>query len=99
MGDGDLAGMREAAAQVLPPDGDDRLRAEVTIAVARVRRLMAEGRGAADDAVQPFLEVRELLGSRADGQVGRALRPRIIPGLLLAGLALGIVSAVLSLPF
>jgi hypothetical protein len=95
-GDGDLAGMREAAAEIQPRDGDDRLRAEVTIAVARVRRLMAEGRATPDEAVKPFLEVRELLGSRADGQVGRALRPRIIPGLILAGIALGIVSAVLD---
>lgn len=95
-GDGDLAGMRETAAAIVPKDGDDRLRAEVTIAVARVRRLMAEGQTTPDGAVKPFLEVRELLGGRADGQVGRALRPRIIPGLILAGIALGIVSAVLE---
>ena len=95
-GDGDLAGMREAAAAIVPRDGDDRLRAEVTIAVARVRRLMAEGQTTPDEAVKPFLEVRDLLGHRADGQVGRALRPRIIPGLILAGIALGIVSAVLG---
>ena len=93
-GDGDLAGMREAAAAIVPRDGDDRLRAEVTIAVAMVRRLIAEGQTTPDEAVKPFLEVRELLGSRADGQVGRALRPRIIPGLILAGIALGMVRAV-----
>jgi len=95
-GDGDLRAMREAADAIVPRDGDDRLRAEVTIAVARVRRLMAEGQTTPDEAVKPFLEVRELLGDRADGQVGRALRPRIIPGLILAGIALGIVSAVLG---
>ena len=29
-------------------------------------------------AIEPFLAVRERLGTRADGQVGRALRRRLI---------------------
>jgi hypothetical protein len=85
-GDGDLAGMEATAAELLPPDGDDRLRAEVVIATARVRRRMADGRATAGDAVEPLLEVRERLGDRADGQVGRALRPRLWPMLLVMSL-------------
>jgi hypothetical protein len=95
-GDGDLAGMEEAAVDIQPGDSDDRLRAEVTIAVARVRRLMADGRATPGDAVEPFLEVRQKLGRRADGQMGRALRPRIIPGLIVSGIVLGVASQVLG---
>jgi hypothetical protein len=97
-GDGDLAVMEEAVADILPADSDDRLRAEVTIAVARVRRLMADGRATPGDAVEPFLEVRQKLGRRADGQMGRALRPRIIPGLIVSGIVLGVASQVLGGP-
>ncbi len=97
-GDGDLQDMQEAAAEVRPRDGDERLRAEVTIAVAKVRRLMAQGRVTPDEAVRPFLEVRELLGRRADGQVGRALRPRIIPGLIFSGIVIGLVGALFGNP-
>ena len=89
-GDGDLAGMHEAAMAILPIDGDDRLRAEVSIATAKVRRRMAEGRPNAVEVVEPFLEVRERLGRRANGQIGRALRRRIFP-LLLVGSVLVIL--------
>ncbi len=95
-GDGDLEAMEAAAGDVGPADGDDRLRADVTIAVARVRRLMADGRATPGDAVQPFLDVREKLGRRADGQMGRALRPRIIPGLIVSGIVLGVASQMLG---
>ena len=95
-GDGDLEAMEAAAGDVGPADGDDRLRADVTIAVARVRRLMADGRATPGDAVQPFLDVRHKLGRRADGQMGRALRPRIIPGLIVSGIVLGVASQMLS---
>lgn len=91
-GEGDLPGMEEAAAAILPRDSDDRLRAEVTVAVARVRRRMADGRATAGDAVEPLLQVRELLGDRAKGQVGRALRPRMIPLLFLLSLLFGLLS-------
>jgi cytochrome c-type biogenesis protein CcmH/NrfG len=88
--------MEEATAEIRPPDSEDRLRADVTIAVARVRRLMADGPATPDEAIQPFLEVRERLGKRADGQMGRALRPRIIPGLIVSGIVLGVASLVLG---
>lgn len=80
--------MHESAREILPPDGDERLRAEVTIAVAEVRRRMADGRTDAGDAAVPLVEVRDRLGSRADGQVGRALRWRLLPQLLIVSLIL-----------
>jgi hypothetical protein len=88
-GEGDLAGLRAAAAEITPADGDPRLRAEVSIATAEVRRRMADGRTTPGDALDPLLEVRRKLGRRADGQVGRALRRRLLTGTLLAGFALG----------
>jgi hypothetical protein len=97
-GDGDPSGMEEAAAEILPRDGDERLRAEVTIAVAQVRRLMAEAQATPDEAVKPFLDVRVRLGPRGDGQVGRALRPRLIPALTVFGIVLGLAAEVFGLP-
>lgn len=95
-GDGDLAGAEAAAGELVPRDGDDRLRAEVTLAVARVRRLMADGRAGGVGAIEPLLRVRPLLGKRADGQVGRALRRRLIPVMLLTALVLGFIGEALA---
>jgi hypothetical protein len=97
-GEGNLAEMEAAAAELEPPDGDERLRAEVAIATARVRRRMADGRSAPGDALEPLLEVRERLGRRADGQVGRAFRRRMLPLLLAVGLVVGVVFRLLSGP-
>jgi hypothetical protein len=88
-GDGDLEGLRAAAADLVPLDGDDHLRAEVAIATTEVRRRMADGRSEPGDAAQPLIEVRKRLGARADGQVGRALRGRLFPAFLIASLVLG----------
>jgi hypothetical protein len=88
-GEGDLAGMEAAAAELRPLDGDERLRAEVSIATAKVRRRMADGRATPGDAVEPLLEVRVRLGKRADGQVGRALRRRLLTVFLVSGFILG----------
>jgi hypothetical protein len=90
-GDGDLPAMETAAREIEPADGDDRLRADVTIATATVRRRMADGTGTASDRIQPFLEVRERLGRRADGQLGRALRWRITRTLLVLGVVAGVI--------
>jgi hypothetical protein len=97
-GDGDVAAMEDAAADIRPSDSDDRLRAEVTIAVALVRRRMADGRAEPGDAAQPLLDVRARLGKRADGQVGRALRPRLLPGLVVIGVVIAIASVVFGGP-
>jgi hypothetical protein len=88
-GDGDLPTLERLATEIVPSSGDDRLRAEVSIATARVRRRMADGRTEPGDAADPLIEVRERLGSRADGQVGRALRPRLIPVTFVATLVIG----------
>jgi hypothetical protein len=93
-GDGDLAGIEAAAAELMPADGDDRLRAEVVIAIAKVRRLMAAG----EDPIaagQPLRDVRKRLGRRAEGQVGRALRIRLIRPLLIVGAVLAALSLLL----
>ena len=62
-----LEAMERAAQAIEPVDGDERLLAEVTIATAKVRRLMADARPSVGSATQPLLEVRERLGRRADG--------------------------------
>lgn len=86
-GDGDIEGLRAAATTLLPLDGDEHLRAEVSIAAAEVRRRMADGRSSPGDAADPLIEVRKRLGSRADGQVGRALRLRLFGTFLIVSLA------------
>ena len=96
-GEGDLPAMEAAAAAILPADGDERLRAEVSIATAKVRRLMAAARSTPAEVVEPLLEVRERLGRRADGQVGRALRRRILPLVLIFSVVLVGIGEVLRL--
>ena len=98
-GDGFLPLMEETAREILPDDSDERLRAEVTIAVAQVRRRMADGRTDAGDAAVPLVEVRERLGARADGQVGRALRWRLLPQLLVVTLILTTAGELLGRTF
>jgi hypothetical protein len=95
-GDGFLELMQESAREIVPPDGDERLRAEVTIAIAQVRRRMADGRTDAGDAAVPLVEVRKQLGARADGQVGRALRWRLLPQLVFVCLVLTTAGELLS---
>lgn len=95
-GDADVPSMERAAEEIVPVDGDERLRADVTVAVTQVRRRMADGRATAGDAAQPLLEVRSRLGSRADGQVGRALRRRLIPVLLVVSVGFGFVLLLLG---
>jgi hypothetical protein len=95
-GPGNLAAMERAASEILPPDGDERLRAEVSIAAAKVRRRMADGRTTPGDALEPLLEIRKRLGARADGQVGRALRRRLVGVFLVAGAGFAILSEILA---
>jgi hypothetical protein len=88
-GPGDLDALRTAASGILPADGDDRLRADVSIAAAEVRRRMADGRSTPGDAVEPLIDVRKRLGKRADGQVGRALRRRLLTTTLAISAVIG----------
>jgi len=94
-GEGDLAGIEAAAAEVLPPDGDPRMRIEVAIALARVRRLMAAGKDPLE-AGEPLRDMRARLGRRADGQAGRALRGRMFRALLVCNAVFALLS--LALP-
>ncbi|TAK02750.1 MAG: hypothetical protein EPO36_01135 [Chloroflexota bacterium] len=80
-----------AAREALDPDGDDRLRADVMVAAGEVRRRMADGRTTPGDANQPLVDVRASLGARADGQVGRALRKRLIPGFTALAFVFGLL--------
>jgi hypothetical protein len=86
-----LEAMDRAARAIEPADSDARLLAEITVATARVRRLMADDDPNVGDAVKPFLEVRERLGRRADGQLGRALRPRLLPALVVTSILFGLL--------
>lgn len=86
----DTSGM-EASLEALGPEGSDvRLRGEVTIAATRVRHAMSDGQPAEGDVLEPLVEVRRRLGARADGQVGRAMRKRLIPAYLLFSALFGI---------
>ncbi len=62
-GSGDPWELRGVVAAIEPADGDDRFRAEVALALAEVRRLVAAGDA---DPAAPLREVRERIGRRAD---------------------------------
>jgi hypothetical protein len=96
-GEGDPTGLAAAAAELLPIDGDEHLRAEVSIATAEVRRRMADGRSTPGDAAEPLIEVRGRLAHRADGQVGRALRKRLLLTFLAVGAAFAATIEILGL--
>ena len=87
-----LEAMTRAEAEVEPPDGDDRLRAEVALAVARVRHL-AVADPPVPDPLAPLLEVRDRLGSRADGLVRRILWPRLYRVFVLASIVFAVAGA------
>ena len=87
-GDGNLPALEAAVADLGPIASDDRLRGEVALAAAKVRHLTIEG-PATTATIQPFLDVRKLLGRRADGQVGRVLRKRLLPAFLVFGIVFG----------
>ncbi|HEX5588944.1 MAG TPA: hypothetical protein VFX65_01475 [Candidatus Limnocylindrales bacterium] len=99
-GPGAVAAM-EAELEGLGPEGsDERLRGEVAIAASRVRMATDAGLPADGSAglLAPLIAVRERLGHRADGQVGRALRKRMIPAFLLVGLVFGAAMELLLTP-
>lgn len=89
-GPGDPSALRQAV-EALDPGTDDRLRAEVSLATGEVRRRLADGRTIPADALDPLLAVRDRLGKRADGQLGRALRSRLIVTYAVGGALIGAV--------
>ena len=90
-GGGDHTDLEAALAEISPVDSDEHLRGEVALATARVRAAMSAGQPAEGDRLEPFLAVRERLGPRADGQVARALRKRLLPSFLLMGALFGLI--------
>ena len=71
---GDAHDVRGAVAEIRPEDGDERLRAEVSLAIAEVRRRV--GAGSADPAA-PLRDVRTRVGRRADGVLFAAARRQL----------------------
>lgn len=89
-GSADTTGIEAALAALGPEGSEARLRGEVSIAAARVRHAMSAGQPAEGDVLEPLVEVRRRLGARADGQVGRVMRKRLIPAYLLFSALFGI---------
>lgn len=92
-GPGDTTGLRAATVEILPGDGEERLRAEVTLAAAEVRRLLGVGDA---DPVRPMREVRERLGARADGIIWTVLRRRLWSKFLTSALTIVVIVVVLE---
>ena len=96
-GQGDAtSAMADVLPEIVPSGGDDRWRADVALAIARVRHLAVANPPVADP-LGPLLEVRDRLGARADGMVRRILWPRLYRVFVLtsilfaaAGMATGI---------
>jgi hypothetical protein len=76
-GEGDPEGLRAAADEIDPGDEETRLRATVALAIRESARIAAAR--SPEAALQPLLDARKLLGSRADNQLIRALWPRYLP--------------------
>lgn len=86
--------LRTAAEAILPADGDDRARAEVTIALAETRGLAVEDQPRDGDALAPLVAARDRLGARADGVLRRDLWRRMFVAFLVLSLALGAIGMV-----
>ena len=95
-GSADLADLEAAAGAILPRDDDVSLHAAVSVALSKVRWNLVDGPVVDDDVIEPLVAVRERLGPRADGHLGRALRRRLFPAFLGAGLVLTTVAEVLG---
>ena len=84
-GPGDTEALRNATEAIVPLSGEERLRAEVALAAADVRRLIAGGDA---DPSRPMRLVRDRLGPRADGILWQALRRRVWPQVLKTSLVI-----------
>lgn len=87
----DVTAMRAAAEAILPPDGDDRARADVTIALAETRGLAVADPPLAGDPLAPLLVARDRLGVRADGVLRRLLWRRMFAVFLVLSMAIGVL--------
>jgi hypothetical protein len=89
-GEGDPDGLRAAADEIPAHDEESRLRAEVALAIRESARIAAE-RGP-EEALEPLVRARDLLGARADNQLVRALWPRYLPVSALVAVVITLVS-------
>ena len=85
-GSGDPIELRAAVETLRPEDGDERLRGEVSVALAEVRRLVGSGDA---DAAAPLREVRDRIGPRARGVLVRAARRMLRDHVRLAAMLIG----------
>lgn len=85
----DVGAMRAVAQEILPADGDDRARADVTIALAETRDLAVADPPAEGDPLAPLIAVRDRLGGRADGVLRRDLWRRMFAVFLALTLGVG----------
>jgi hypothetical protein len=92
-----LEDMATALTEIVPPDGEERLRAEVTLAIARARHLAVVD-PPVDDPLVPLLAVRERLGARADGIVRRIFWPRLYRVFLVGTALFALVTLAFGLP-
>jgi hypothetical protein len=92
-GPGDTTGLRAATAEIVPGDGEERLRAEVNLAAAEVRRLLGVGDA---DPVRPMRELRDRLGARADGIIWTVLRRRLWSKFLTTALTIVVIVVALE---
>ena len=74
-----------AAEEIDPADEDNRLRAMVTIAIRDSARIAAD-RGP-EEALEPLLRARDLLGARADNELVRAMWRRYLPASVVVAAA------------
>jgi hypothetical protein len=96
-GEGDATPeLAEALAEIEPANGDDRLRSEVALAVARVRHLLVASPPAAEP-LGPLLDVRDRLATRADGIVRRILWPRLYRVFVLTAILFAVAGAATGL--
>jgi hypothetical protein len=89
-GEGDPEGLRAAADELDPGDEETRLRAAVALAIRESARIAAE-RGP-EEALEPLLRARDLLGAGADRQLWRALWPRYLPIAVASALVITLVT-------
>ena len=88
---GDPESLQTAVTSLDGADAETLLRADAAMAVRETRLLVAEG--GPENALGPLVGLRERLGSRADGQLRRALWRRTLP---VSAVTAVIVTALMS---
>ena len=95
-GPGDQLALRAAIEEIEPADGDDRLRGEVSVALAEVRQRVAAGD---PDPAAPLRSVRDRIGRRANGVLFAVGRRRMLVAHLRLAAAFILVLTILDRTF